>query len=194
MNRAVFLDRDGVMNPLIYNMATGEYESPHEPDDFSVYTYLLKSLRLLRNQGFNIFLISNQPSYAKGKTSLENIKAIENMLKTYVEENGEFIDGYYYCYHHPEGCVPDYSVSCDCRKPGIRFLLDAARAYDLDLASCFFVGDQDTDIQCGKSANMKTIKICNKHSLDKSGEIEPDAFVLNIYEAAERIIRFIREE
>lgn len=194
MNRAVFMDRDGVINPLVYNQNTGEYESPHVLEDFSVYPWLIKSLRILNNFGFCIFVVSNQPSYAKGKTTLEKLQAIEKLLSDYVEENGCLINKYYYCYHHPKGIVSGFSGPCDCRKPGTLFLEQAAKEFDLDLATCFFIGDQDTDIQCGKNAGMKTIKIHNKHSKAKSGLEAPDIFADNLYDAAKMVINLLRKE
>jgi D-glycero-D-manno-heptose 1,7-bisphosphate phosphatase len=187
MNKAVFLDRDGVINPLVYNPETSEYESPHYPDDFSIYPYTLKSLQLLKNFGFIRIIISNQPSYAKGKTSLENIKAIEKLLYTFSEENDGLIDEYYYCYHHPEGIIPEYAQKCRCRKPGTLFIEQAIEKYDLDIHQCYFIGDQDTDILCGNNMLIKTIKIDNKHSSKKSGKETPYAIAANLYEAVLKI-------
>ncbi|GHV89647.1 hypothetical protein AGMMS50268_01500 [Spirochaetia bacterium] len=187
MNKAVFLDRDGVINPLVYNIDTGEYESPHYPEDFSIYPHALKSLKILKEQGFIIIIISNQPSYAKGKTTLENIKAIENLLCIFSEENGLLIDDYFYCYHHPAGVIPEYTKTCRCRKPGTLFLEKAIKKYDLETEKCYFIGDQDTDIKCGNAMNMHTIKINNKHSLKKSGTEIPNYFAADLYEAAIRI-------
>jgi len=188
MNRAVFLDRDGVTNPLIYNRLTMEYESPHSLEDFGVYPFLLKSLRMLKSRGFYLFVVSNQPSYAKGKVSLETIKAIGESLREYVDQNGKLIDEYYYCYHHPYGIVPEYSFPCECRKPGTLFLKQAAKSFNLDLAECFFIGDRYLDIQCGKSVGMKTIKINNKNSQKDNQMEEPTVFAENLYEAAKLII------
>ena len=67
MSKAVFLDRDGVINPLVYNSVTSEYESPHSPEDFSIYPYVINSLKLIKEKYYKIIIISNQPSYAKGK-------------------------------------------------------------------------------------------------------------------------------
>jgi D-glycero-D-manno-heptose 1,7-bisphosphate phosphatase len=187
MNKAVFLDRDGVINPLVYNPETSEYESPHYPDDFSIYPYTLKSLQLLKTSGFLGIIISNQPSYAKGKASLENIKAIEKLLYTFSEENGGLIDEYYYCYHHPEGIIHEYTQKCRCRKPGTLFIEQAIGKYDLDVHQCYFIGDQDTDILCGNSMAIKTIKIDNKHSSKKSGKATPYTTVANLYEAVLKI-------
>jgi D-glycero-D-manno-heptose 1,7-bisphosphate phosphatase len=187
MNKAVFLDRDGVINPLVYNVNTGEYESPHVPEDFSLYPYVLKALKLIKKLGFKIIIISNQPSYAKGKTTMENIKAIENMLYIFSEENGKLIDEYYYCYHHPDGVIAEYTQNCLCRKPGTLFVEKAIQDFNLNIKECYFVGDQDTDIQCGNSMGMYTIKIDNKHSLLKSGNSIPGETVKNLCEAVQKI-------
>jgi D-glycero-D-manno-heptose 1,7-bisphosphate phosphatase len=187
MNKAVFLDRDGVINPLVYNVNTGEYESPHYPEDFSVFTYVLKSLRILKDLGFINIIVSNQPSYAKGKTSMGNLKDIEDLLYMFSEENGKLIEAYYYCYHHPQGIVPEYTTKCFCRKPGTLFLEAAIAEYDLDVHSCYFIGDQDTDIKCGNSMGVYTIKVNNKHSLQKSGRETPCATAANLHEAVMKI-------
>ena len=117
MSRAVFLDRDGVLNPLVYNVRTGEYESPHRGEDFSVYPYVVRSLRALADAGFRLFLISNQPSYAKGKTSMANLQAIHGLLDQYLQENNIVFTEYYYCYHHPDGIVPEFSGSASAANP-----------------------------------------------------------------------------
>jgi D-glycero-D-manno-heptose 1,7-bisphosphate phosphatase len=187
MNKAVFLDRDGVINPLVYNVDTGEYESPHFLDDFSLYPYVLKSLKIIKDLDFKIIIISNQPSYAKGKTSMENIKAIENMLYVFSEENDKLIDEYYYCYHHPNGIIPEYTQQCRCRKPGTLFLEKAIEEFGLSSEKCYFIGDQDVDIQCGNSMGIYTIKIDNKHSLTKSGNSIPEETATNLYEAVQKI-------
>jgi len=189
MSKAIFLDRDGVINPLVYNPSTSEYESPHYPEDFSLYTYVLKSLKLIKKQGFKVFIISNQPSYAKGKATLENIRTIERLLFDFSVENGGLIDEFYYCYHHPNGIVPEYTISCRCRKPNTLFVEKALGEFYLDKGKCCFVGDQDTDIECGKAMGFYTVKINNKHSINKSGLVTPDDFAANLYEAAMKITK-----
>lgn len=174
MSRAVFLDRDGVLNPLVYNVRTGEYESPHRGEDFSVYPYVVRSLRALADAGFRLFLISNQPSYAKGKTSMANLQAIHGLLDQYLQENNIAFTEYYYCYHHPNGIVPEFSGVCKCRKPQPFFILQAAEKYHLNLAKCWMIGDQDTDVQCGQNAGVRTIQLGNPHSAAKRGQAKPD--------------------
>jgi len=188
MNKAVFLDRDGVINPLVYNIATCEYESPHYPKDFSVFPNVIRALRKLISQGYHLFVVSNQPSYAKGKTTLENIQAIEGLLKVYFNENGLQIQKYYYCYHHPEGVVAEYSGQCKCRKPGTLFLEDAFSEYNLSAESCWFVGDRDLDIKCGKAMGMQTVLINNEHSAKNADRETPDAHASDIYDAVTKIL------
>ena len=188
MNKAIFLDRDGVLNPLVYNVQTAEYESPHRPDEFSVYPGIVQPLRLLVSAGFLLFLISNQPSYAKGKTSLENIQAIHQLLDRYLREQQIAFTEYYYCYHHPNGIVAPYAGSCDCRKPKPFFLLQAAEKYDLNLANCWMIGDQDTDVQCGQNAGARTIQLLNPHSITKRGQTLPDYQAANLPAAVQILL------
>jgi len=188
MSKAVFLDRDGVLNPLVYNPITSEYESPHYPEDFSIYPNVVKALKKLDSLGYTLFVVSNQPSYAKGKTTLENIKAIGELLADYLKENNVDIKEYYYCYHHPDGDVENYSKKCECRKPGTFFLEQAIKKYKLDPKECWFIGDRDTDITCGKAMGMHTILIKNEHSKEKTGKEKPSEYASNIYEAVIKIM------
>jgi D-glycero-D-manno-heptose 1,7-bisphosphate phosphatase len=185
---AVFLDRDGVLNELVFNPATQEYESPHVPGDLVVIDGVVPALHRLVDAGFALFLVSNQPSYAKGKATLENIKEIHRRLDDFLRGNGIVFREYFYCFHHPDGTVPTYSGPCSCRKPGPYFLLQAARAHDVDLVSSWMVGDQATDVECGRSAGCRTVLVMNDHSIAKRGASRPDVKVGNLSEAADRII------
>jgi D-glycero-D-manno-heptose 1,7-bisphosphate phosphatase len=174
MNKAVFFDRDGVINQLVFNPKTDEYESPHYPKDFELIPGSIDIIKEIYNQGYYIFVISNQPSFAKGKTTLENIKEIQEILKEKMEDCGIAIKEYYYCYHHPNGIVPEYSGICECRKPKPFFIQKAIQDYDLDITNSWIVGDQDSDIECGKNAKIKTILVQNEHSAKKRGLSSPD--------------------
>lgn len=187
MKKAVFLDRDGVINRLVFNPSTGEYESPHLVEDLDIYHWAVKSLRKLADKNFLLFLISNQPSYAKGKTSLANIMAIHNKLHQLFVSGGVEFAEYYYCYHHPNGIIPEYTGVCRCRKPSPYFLREAEKNYCLDVASSWLVGDQDTDIMCGQTGGVRTIQIENEHSVHKRGKSCPDYRAADL-EAAVQII------
>jgi D-glycero-D-manno-heptose 1,7-bisphosphate phosphatase len=183
MKKAVFLDRDGVINPPVFNPVTLEYESPHYPEDYSVYPMVLRALKKLSEQKYLLFVVSNQPSYAKGKATLENIQAIERVLAEYLSENGITVDKYYYCYHHPDGVAEGYSGECRCRKPGTLFLEEAIEQFKLNAEDCWFIGDRDTDVACGRAMGMRTIQVRNKHAGDKAGNESPDEYASDIYEA-----------
>ncbi|MHB8919392.1 MAG: D-glycero-alpha-D-manno-heptose-1,7-bisphosphate 7-phosphatase [Desulfocucumaceae bacterium] len=191
MNKAVFLDRDGVINRLVFNPNTGQYESPHHVRDLVVNPWVYQSLKSLMRENFLLFLVSNQPSYAKGKTTLENIREIHREMHKQLTCNGILFADYYYCYHHPEGIVPEYSGACDCRKPSPYFLLKAREDYQLDFNKSWMVGDQDTDIMCGKKCGVKTILVENEHSESKRGRGQPDFRAPDLEQAVRIIKKFI---
>ncbi len=189
MAKAVFFDRDGVLNRLVFNPATGSFESPHTPDDWALMPGVLDALKRLRQAGFELFLVTNQPSYAKGKTTLENIKAIHARLHAQLTEAGIMFSAYYYCYHHPDGIVPDYSGPCECRKPSPYFLKQAQKAFGLDMAASWMIGDQDTDIACGQAAGVRTIQIKNPDSLARRGMQVPDFAADHMADAVDIVLR-----
>jgi len=188
MKKAAFLDRDGVLNELVPNPATGEYEPPHSPDDLIIFPDVIESLRILQDAGIELFLISNQPDYAKGKTTLENLQAVHAKLDRIVRSEGIRFREYYYCYHHPQGKVPEYSFECECRKPKPFFILMAAKRYSIDLSKSWMIGDRDSDIECGKAAGTKTIMIENPQSLKYRTSNQPDFTVANLIDALQIIL------
>ncbi|MCL2083883.1 MAG: HAD-IIIA family hydrolase [Oscillospiraceae bacterium] len=189
MNKAVFIDRDGVINPLVHYSDLGEYESPRRPEEFEIYPYIHTAMKRLKDAGFRLFVISNQPSYAKGKMAWDDVKAIERLLDDMSLTHGKLIERFFYCYHHPQAVIPEYAVVCGCRKPGTLFPEQALLEYSLDAAECFFVGDQDSDILCGQAMGFQTIKISNPHSAHKSGKSKPDHHAKDLLDAASIICR-----
>ena len=183
MEKAVFLDRDGVINKPVFNPDTGEFESPHHPDDLCLFDWTTDCLQKIAKEGYLMFVVSNQPSYAKGKTSLENIKEIQYKLKRELEKNRIFVKEYYYCYHHPNGIVKEYSYECECRKPKPYFILKAQKEYDIDLSRSWMIGDRDTDVFCGQNAGVKTILIEEENSIKNRGKSSPDFYSENLIDA-----------
>jgi len=188
MKKAIFLDRDGVLNELVLNPATGEYEPPHTPDDLILFPDTIESLRILRDAGYELFLVSNQPDYAKGKTTFENIRAVHTRFNHIVGSGGIHFRDSYYCYHHPYGTVPGFSCVCECRKPKPYFLVKASREYGIDLRRSWMIGDRDSDIGCGKAAGTRTILIEEPHSSGWRGSSQPDFSAANLNEAVTIII------
>ena len=187
--RAVFLDRDGVINELIFNNETGEFEPPHDPDDLILIPSVIDSLNALIKVGFEIFIVSNQPDYAKGKTTLERLKKVHSRLDEVFKSKGINIREYYYCFHHPQGIIPGYSFQCECRKPNTLFIKQAVSRYGVDHLSSWMIGDRDSDIVCGKNSGLKTIAIEYRHSASFRGEVIPDYAVKDIKEAMNIILK-----
>jgi D-glycero-D-manno-heptose 1,7-bisphosphate phosphatase len=159
--RAVFLDRDGVINRNVWNPATLEYESPLTVDAFELVPGVLSALAELRRAGYLIFLVSNQPNYAKQKVSMEILDAIHQKLIAATARAGIAWAACYYCFHHPEGSMQGYSGPCVCRKPSPYFLFRARRDFGLELSLSWMIGDRESDVQCGRAAGTRTILIAD---------------------------------
>ena len=190
----VFLDRDGVLNALVLNPRTGAYESPHRVEDLRVLPEVPRALSLLLGAGYPLFLVSNQPSYAKGKTPLEQIHAIRDRLERELEGAGIRFRQTFYCFHHPDGIVPGYSGPCECRKPKPFFVLQAAAAFHLDLGGCWFIGDEGTDIACGKAAGCRTILVEQPLSAHRRGQSRPDFTAPDLLRAAHIVLTLQAKE
>ncbi|AXC11796.1 D-glycero-D-manno-heptose 1,7-bisphosphate phosphatase [Acidisarcina polymorpha] len=165
---AIFLDRDGVINRNVLDPLTHEYGAPLRAKDFELLPGVLPALATLQQAGFRLFLVSNQPNYAKGKSSLEELAAIHQCLASELGFAGIMFTEFYYCYHHPAGIEAGYSGHCDCRKPSPYFLLQAKVKFDLALEECWMVGDRESDIECGQAAGVRTIRVAE--DLSAAGE------------------------
>lgn len=185
--RAVFLDRDGVINALAFNAKTGAWESPHAPEDVVVLKGAAEAIRRLSAAGYLVFVVSNQPSYAKGKTSLENIRLVHDKIAGELNSAGAAVQEFFYCYHHPAGIIPGYSGPCECRKPKPHFLNNAIKGYNLDRSASWMVGDRKTDIECGAAAGVRTVLVTGSQDGEKSEGSGADFSAKDLREAAEII-------
>lgn len=161
VNPAVFLDRDGVLTELVIEPATGQYVSPNHVDQLRMVPGVVKPLRRLARAGFPLFIVSNQPAWAKGKTTRAALDAIAENVEGELRSQGVAVAKSFYCYHHPDGVLPELAVRCDCRKPGTRFLIEASRAWGADLRHSWMVGDRASDIECGRTAGCATVLLCS---------------------------------
>ncbi len=183
MNKAVFFDREGVINELVLNQRTGEFEPPHQVEDLRLKPDVIPCLRSIRDMGYDLFVVSNQPDYAKGKDTLDTLDEIQRELDRELTSQGIYFKEYYYCRHHPNGVVPEYSYSCECRKPKPFFLFDARDRHSIDLGASWMVGDQDTDVECGQAAGTRTILIEDPKTANKRGIAKPDYSARDMLEA-----------
>jgi len=187
MRAAIFFDRDGVLTEPVFNPATGEYESAHDVRDLRLCDDAIDALRRAQSAGFDLFIVSNQPSYAKGKTTLEAIHQIAQETEARFRAAGVTFREAFYCYHHPQGIVPEFTGPCRCRKPEPYFLLLAAEKHGIDLSASWMVGDRGSDIQCGHRAGCRTIFIDHPHTKPYNDTPSPDHVAQDVA-AAVRLI------
>jgi D-glycero-D-manno-heptose 1,7-bisphosphate phosphatase len=171
VSRAIFLDRDGTIIQLVPNPDTGHMEPPRLPENIKFCDYALEFMRQLQEKEYKLFIVSNQPDVAKEKQTPSQLLAVHNTFENMLIKNDINITHYYYCFHHPEGTHPVYSIKCKCRKPAPGFIIQASKQYDLDLTKSWIIGDKDTDIECGKNAGTHGIKLSDSMSLQQAYEI-----------------------
>ncbi len=153
MHKAVFLDKDGTLiEDVPYNV---------DPDKIKFTRGCESGLQLLQSKGYKLIVISNQSGIARGYFTEEDILRVKETISQMAAEFGVKFTGFYFCPHHPEGTIEQYTVRCNCRKPQPGLILQAATDYDIDLAHSWFIGDILNDIEAGRRAACKTILIDN---------------------------------
>jgi D-sedoheptulose 7-phosphate isomerase len=171
--RAVFLDRDGVLNrPVVRD---GKPFPPSRVEELELQPEVASSLLDLKTHGFDLFVITNQPDVARGSQTREAVQGIHQALASSLP-----IDGIFVCYH-------DDADHCACRKPQPGLLLEAQRKHNIDLAHSFVVGDRWRDIDAGHNAGCKTVLIDYGYRERKPAQ-PPEATVRSLREAADWII------
>jgi D-glycero-D-manno-heptose 1,7-bisphosphate phosphatase len=147
MKKAVFLDRDGVLNKEL-----GDYVCRFE--DFKILEHNFTALKELQDRGYLLIVITNQGGLAKGWYSVEVLDKMHAQLKRTYAEQGVLISEVYYCNHHPE-----YNGNCLCRKPGSLMLEKALARFEIDASQSFFIGDRERDVIAGEAAGVAGILI-----------------------------------
>jgi D-sedoheptulose 7-phosphate isomerase len=172
--RAVFLDRDGVINRAF--VRDGKPFPPPTPQELEILPGVPEALRELKANGFQLLLVTNQPDVGRGKLSVQTLDAMHEDLRTQLP-----LDDILVCCHTDQD-------KCDCRKPMPGMIIEAARKHNIDLAASFMVGDRWRDIDAGYNAGCKTILIDYGYS-ERPPDHEPDLRVRSLREAADWIIR-----
>jgi len=176
VNAAAFLDRDGVLNELVPDRVTGVPESPLDPEHVVLLPGVGTAVRRLRDAGYVIVGVSNQPATAKGVVQLEMLERVQARVIELLDQERAAPDSFHICFHHPEGLVPDLARTCDCRKPAPGMVRQAAEELGLDLSRSWMLGDTDSDISAGAAAGCQTVLIENPDSAHKrGGNARPDA-------------------
>jgi D-glycero-D-manno-heptose 1,7-bisphosphate phosphatase len=156
-NRAVFLDRDGVLNDLEYNPDEGRIGSPLSARQLRVFPYAGEAVAKIQALGYKAIVVSNQPGVAKRQLTYSEFERMNGRVREELARQGCSLDAEYYCLHHPDALVKKYRLDCDCRKPKPGLLVRAAKENGVDLAGSFFVGDALVDVKAGRAAGCRTI-------------------------------------
>lgn len=143
---AVFLDRDGVL--------TVEKKRILHPSQVELYEYSAEAVRRLKEAGYLVIVISNQSGIARGLFTEKDLQFLHEKL---IKETKA--DAFYYCPHHPEGSVPEYSFVCECRKPKTGLIDRACKDFSVDLSASWMIGDRECDVLTGQAAGLKTILV-----------------------------------
>lgn len=152
---AVFLDRDGVINV--------DMDKNPRAADFKLLPGVAEAVSKINASGYLSIVVTNQPMIAKGFVSREEVEQTNKTMETRLGEERAYLDGIYFCPHHPEkgfpGEVPELKIECDCRKPKIGLFRQAAKDFNIDFSRSWMIGDRESDMQAGKNAGCRTILV-----------------------------------
>lgn len=159
--KAIFLDRDGTINKYVGFL--------REVEQFELLPNTSEAIKKINNSGYLAIVVTNQPVVARGEVTFEQLDQIHNKMETLLGKDGAYLDGIYFCPHHPhkgfEGEIPELKVECECRKPKPGMLFQAAKDFNIDLSKSWMIGDSDNDILAGENAGCFTARVTEKDSL-----------------------------
>ncbi|GCD76973.1 hypothetical protein JCM31826_04550 [Thermaurantimonas aggregans] len=183
MQKAIFLDRDGVLNE--------DNDLIHRPEQLKVFPFAAEAVRKINQSDYLAISVTNQSVVARGLTDEAGLNRIHAELDFQLAEGHAYLDDLYYCPHHPdkgfEGEVVELKIECECRKPKPGMLLKAAERYNIDLKESWIIGDRESDIEAGKSAGCTTAGVMTGNGL-KNTRIAPDFTFYSVAEAVEYIL------
>ena len=174
---AIFLDRDGVINKEIGYLSN--------PDDLEIIKSSIEALKILKQNGYLLIVITNQAGIARGYYSVETLNKIHNKMKQLLKKYNIILDEIFYCPHHP-----DFTGPCECRKPRPGMILKAKDKYNIDLHNSYMIGDTLNDIEAGINAECKTVLVLTgygRKEREKIDKIKPDFIYKSLLEFAKNI-------
>ena len=150
-NKAVFLDRDGVINKK-------RIDHVKSVDEFKIFSNVGDAIKLLRDKGYLVIIITNQSVIGRNIISEKKLDEIHIELKNYLEQSNTYVDSIYHCPHIPE-------QNCDCRKPKPGLIFEACQDFDIDLRNSYFIGDSISDLDAARNAGCKGILLKQHQNL-----------------------------
>lgn len=177
---ALFLDRDGTIVEEVGYVTT--------PEQLKLLPNAAAGITRFNEAGVRIFVVTNQGSIAHGLIDERELEAIHFRLIAMLGIEGARVDGFYYCPHHPEGKIAEYSQECDCRKPAPGLIERASREHDLILWDSVMIGDSLRDLQAGKAAGVKSALVKTGNGAKLDGPAEADWIFRDLLDAAGKLI------
>ncbi len=167
---AVLLDRDGTLIREVGYLSRVEQIEllPRVPD----------AIRLLRQNGLKVAVVTNQSAVARGFLSEKELGQIHQELRSLLAKSGAFLDGIYYCPHHPTEGLRPYRIACECRKPNVGLTWQAAEELNLNLSRSYVVGDQAIDMELALRIGAKGILIANRGAEIREQAAETEELVV----------------
>ncbi len=189
--KAIFLDRDGVIDKQIPNI--------HKPEDIIMLPGAVEAIRKINQSGYLTIIVTNQPDIAKGFCTFKDQEDIHQKISNILKEGEAHMDHIYICPHHPEkgfeGEITELKIDCDCRKPKPGLLTKAIQEHNIDKEQSWMIGDSKTDVVAGQRAGLKTIFLTEGGGSGSREEkdckdAEPDYTKKNLKEAIDFITSF----
>jgi D-glycero-D-manno-heptose 1,7-bisphosphate phosphatase len=190
MNIGVFIDRDGTVSE--------EVGYVNHVSRFRLFPWTAAAIKKLNQAGLKAILVTNQAGVARGYFKEEMIAQVHERLIEELQQAGAYLDGIYYCPHHPNAGTPPYRADCDCRKPKPGLLERAAREHEIDLTRSFMIGDKYSDVQLAQRVGSRGVMVMTGYG---RGEYEyqredwstmPDRIAEDLNEAIDWIISVAR--
>lgn len=186
-NKAVFLDRDGTINEEVgyVNHIERFILLPRVPD----------AIRLLNQRGIKVIVITNQSGVARGYFPESLIFQVHKKMEELLRQRDAFVDGIYYCPHHPKEGFPPYLRVCKCRKPETGLVDEAVKAFDIDCSKSYMIGDRGVDIEFGHKIGAKPILVLTGYGKGEweynryQWKVMPYYVASDLYDAVEWIIK-----
>jgi D-glycero-D-manno-heptose 1,7-bisphosphate phosphatase len=175
MNKAAFLDRDGVIN----RKAPTEDEYITCWEEMLIFPGVVEAIALLNQADFLVIVVSNQRCVAKGLLTVEELNLLHQRMCSELAAAGAKIDGVYYCPHEED-------PPCRCRKPEPGMLFAAAGEHHVDLGSSWMIGDSEKDVAAGRRAGCRTARILRPNV---SADGNADLIARSLLEAVHQILR-----
>jgi D-glycero-D-manno-heptose 1,7-bisphosphate phosphatase len=184
MHVGIFFDRDGTINEEVNYLSS--------PEQLKLIPRAIQAIQEANSTNCKVFIISNQAGVARGFMNEEQVQLVNQSLLQLLQQEECTIDKIYYCPHHPDYGESPYRANCECRKPNIGMLRQAAQEFQIDLALSFVVGDKLTDIQTANNAGATGILVKTGYGLKEmnllpQNNVHPVYIAEDIYDAVQFI-------